>query len=170
MDRVPASEAGTALLLVVDPNGNRTRVELKPVPFRIGRQADNHLILRDSRASRVHAHIILESGCYIVEDPGSRHGVYVNGSRVDGRRALSPGDRIDFGFPDSYQAVFAPEGTDADSLAAEASAAQKPAEPPPGRNLAKLRAVLEVARTLQTSFSMDDVLVSVVDAALTVTS
>jgi len=38
-----------------------------------------------------------------------------------------------------------------------------------GANLAKLRAVLEVARTLQSSFSTDDVLNSVVDAALTIT-
>jgi serine phosphatase RsbU (regulator of sigma subunit) len=36
-------------------------------------------------------------------------------------------------------------------------------------NLAKLRAVLEVARTLQSSFSTEEVLNSVVDAALTVT-
>ena len=28
-------------LIVVDPNGHRTRIEIKPVPFKIGRQADN---------------------------------------------------------------------------------------------------------------------------------
>ena len=38
-----------------------------------------------------------------------------------------------------------------------------------GASLGKLRAVLEVARTLQTAFSMQDVLVSVVDAALSIT-
>ena len=38
-----------------------------------------------------------------------------------------------------------------------------------GASLGKLRAVLEVARTLQTAFSMQDVLVSVVDAALAIT-
>ena len=35
-----------------------------------------------------------------------------------------------------------------------------------GSNLAKLRAILDLARTLQSSFSIDDVLVSVVDTAL----
>jgi serine phosphatase RsbU (regulator of sigma subunit) len=39
----------------------------------------------------------------------------------------------------------------------------------PGGNLAKLRAILEVARTLQTGFSIQDVLCSVVEAALAVT-
>ena len=38
-----------------------------------------------------------------------------------------------------------------------------------GANLAKLRAILDVARTLQTGFSTQDVLVSVVNAALAVT-
>ena len=38
-----------------------------------------------------------------------------------------------------------------------------------GGNLAKLRAILDLARTLQSSFSVDDVLASVVDAALAIT-
>src|SRR5208283_5180602 len=36
-------------------------------------------------------------------------------------------------------------------------------------NLAKLRAVLDLARTVQSSFSVDDVLASVVDTALAIT-
>src|SRR6185369_5395755 len=47
--------AGSASVIVVDTSGQRTRIEIKPVPFRIGRQPDSHLILRDSRASRNHA-------------------------------------------------------------------------------------------------------------------
>ena len=38
-----------------------------------------------------------------------------------------------------------------------------------GGNLAKLRAILDLARTLQSSFSIDDVLATVVDTALTIT-
>ena len=38
-----------------------------------------------------------------------------------------------------------------------------------GSNLAKLRAILDLARTVQSSFSVDDVLSSVVDTALTIT-
>ena len=38
-----------------------------------------------------------------------------------------------------------------------------------GSNLAKLRAMLDLARTLQSSFSIDEVLASVVDTALTIT-
>ena len=53
----------------------------------------------------------------------------------------------------------------------EQMGASEKAAPPPGvgGNLAKLRAILDLARTMQSSFSVDDVLASVVDAALAVT-
>ena len=53
--RVPA-------LAVINPSGNRTRMALDRLPFLIGRQGDNHLILRDNRASRNHARIFAENG------------------------------------------------------------------------------------------------------------
>ena len=159
--------AAPASLIVVDPSGHRNRVEIQPIPFKIGRQADSHLILRDSRASRNHAQIVLVNGEYAVEDLSSRHGVYVNGERVE-RQRLRNSDRIEFGVPDSYQLVFALDGAGLKRLMEQVPGGQ-PAPAGVGANLAKLRAVLEVARTLQSSFSTDDVLNSVVDAALTVT-
>lgn len=167
---LPSDVPRTGSLVVVDPNGHRTRVELRPLPFKIGRHQENHLILRDSRASRNHAQIVLENGEYVLEDEGSRHGTYVNGQRVEGRLLLRTGDRIDFGFPDSYQLLFATETAELNRLMEQLSQPAKGVDPAPGgTGLAKLRAVLEVGRTLQSSFSMDDVLAAVVDAALTVT-
>ena len=161
--------AGTASLIVVDPNGQRTRMEIAPVPFKIGRQVDNELILRDSRASRRHAQIVVEDGQYFIEDMESRHGVWVNGERIE-RRPLHNSDRIEFGVPDSYQLVFAVDGAELKRLMEQLPAPEgQVTRSGAGGNLAKLRAVLEVARTLQGSFSTDDVLNSVVDAALTVT-
>jgi len=160
--------AGPASLIVVDPNGHRARVELSPLPFKIGRQADSHLILRDSRASRNHAQIVLENDRYVIEDSDSRHGVYVNGARVK-RRLLENSDRIEFGVPESYQLVFAMDGAELKRLMEQVPRGEQAARSGVGGNMAKLRAVLEVARTLQTSFSTQDVLNSVVDAALAVT-
>jgi phosphoserine phosphatase RsbU/P len=160
--------AAPASLVVVDPNGHRTRVDLRPLPFKIGRQADNNLILRDSRASRNHAQIVLENGQYVVEDSGSRHGVFVNGARVE-RRLLRNSDRIEFGVPDSYQLIFALDGAELKRLMEQVPRSEQTSRTGAGGNLAKLRAVLEVARTLQTSYSTQDVLNSVVDAALAVT-
>ncbi|MGI8989881.1 MAG: SpoIIE family protein phosphatase [Bryobacteraceae bacterium] len=168
-----------ASLIVVDPSGHRTRVALTPTPFRIGRQADNHLIVRDSRTSRNHAQIVCENGQYVLEDNDSRHGLFVNGNRIS-RHPLQNSDRIEFGVPDSYQLVFATDGAELNRLMDRFPEPEKAPDLPetrglPGKlggnlggNLSKLRAVLEVARTLQTSFSVQDVLNSVVDAALAV--
>jgi len=51
--------------------------------------------MRDNRASRVHAHVVLEHGEYWIEDLNSRHGTYVNGSKIQ-RHKLQDSDRIEF--------------------------------------------------------------------------
>jgi serine phosphatase RsbU (regulator of sigma subunit) len=162
----PAAESN-ATLVVVDPNGRRARVPLFPFPFRIGRAPDNNLVLRDSRISRNHAQVSNDDGNCVLEDLGSRHGVWVNGERVDKSRILHGSERIEFGVPDGYQVIFSRSGDEIQSLLA------KPVAGETGKagaaNLEKLRAVLEVARSLQSSFSADDVLNTVVDAAIAVT-
>ena len=171
MDTTRAEIAPSASVIVIDPSGHRSRVELAPMPFKIGRQADNDLILRDSRASREHARIVRKGGEYTIEDAGSRYGVYVNGKRVESQ-VLRNSDRIEFGFPDSYQLVFAMEGAELTRLIDQFGAHEKSGPigaPGAGANLAKLRAILDVARTLQTGLSLQDVLNSVVDAALAIT-
>ena len=172
MDTITAEIAPSASVIVIDPSGHRSRVELAPLPFKIGRQADNDLILRDSRASREHARIVRKGGEYTVEDAGSLHGVYVNGKRVESH-ALRNSDRIEFGFPDSYQLIFAVDGAELNRLIGQFGAHEKTGPmgsvPGAGANLAKLRAILDVARTLQTGLSLQDVLNSVVDAALAIT-
>ncbi len=158
--------ARPATLVVINPSGNRNRVPVTPVPFTIGRQADNHLILRDNRASRNHARIVAENGEYYVEDLKSSHGVFVNGTRVT-RQKLYAADRIEFGFPDSYSLIFTFDDDEIQKLLDQFSA-PKTASAGAG-NLAKLRALVEVARALQNSLSTDDVLAAVVDAALAIT-
>jgi serine phosphatase RsbU (regulator of sigma subunit) len=158
--------ARPATLVVINPSGNRNRVPVTPIPFTIGRQADNHLILRDNRASRNHARIVAENGEYYVEDVKSSHGVFVNGTRVT-RQKLYAADRIEFGFPDSYSLIFTFDDDEIQKLLDQFSA-PKTASAGAG-NLAKLRALVEVARALQNSLSTDDVLAAVVDAALAIT-
>jgi serine phosphatase RsbU (regulator of sigma subunit)/pSer/pThr/pTyr-binding forkhead associated (FHA) protein len=158
-----------ASLVVIDPNGHRTRVAIDPLPFSIGRQPESNLIVRDSRVSRTHARINEENGEYAIEDCGSLHGTYVNGKRIT-RQALRNSDKIEFGAQDSYQLIFALDGAELKRLMEQVgSSAPHGAPPGPGGNLAKLRAILDLARTVQSSFSVDDVLTSVVDTALAIT-
>ena len=161
----PGSEpARIPVLEVVNPSGNRSRLPIAPLPFQIGRQGDNHLVLRDNRISRSHARIVAEDGAYFIEDLNSRQGVYVNGQRI-ARQKLSGADRIDFGLSDSYRLVFTFEPDEIhrflDQFPAQGVAAAS--------NLSKLRSLVEVARALQASLSPQDVLAAVVDAALAVT-
>jgi sigma-B regulation protein RsbU (phosphoserine phosphatase) len=151
-----------ASLTVVDPSGHRSTVTIKAFPFRIGRQADNQVVMRDNRASRVHAEIVLEQGDYWIEDLKSRHGTFVNGAKIQ-RHKLQEGDRIDFG-AESYQLIFMSPGEQVTRLLEHFPASEKS-----HGKLGKLKAVMEVARALQTSLSSQDVLSAVVDAALAVT-
>lgn len=159
--------AGSASLLVVNPSGNRSRANIDALPFLIGRGADNNLVLRDNRISRNHARIVPDAGDYVLEDLNSRHGVFVNGERVK-RHKLSNADQVDFGFPDSYRLTFEREDHGIGRLLDQIGS-QSGTIPGAKGNLAKLRALVEVARALQSSLSTEDVLVSVVDAALAVT-
>ena len=149
------------------PSGKRTRVAIDHFPFRLGRQSDNELQLRDSRISRNHAEIRLVNGQYVLQDLRSSHGSFVNGTRVE-RAVLQHGDSIDFGFDDSYRLQFQLEGREISRLLHQlepgsGEAGQETA------NLNKLTVLLEVARTLQSSVGVEEVLTSVVDAALSVT-
>lgn len=167
MSARPAVDPARPALVVINPSGNRSRISLDTVPFMIGRQADNQLVLRDNRASRVHARIVAEDGAYYVEDLNSRHGVYVNGERVE-RRQLANSDRIEFGFQDSYKLIFTLEEDEIHRIIEQISTPRSAM--PAGASLAKLRALVEVARALQSALSTQDVLTAVVDAALSVTS
>ena len=66
--------------------------------------------------------------------------------------------------------LFALDGAELKRLMEQVGGADPAAAPlGVGGNLAKLRAILDLARTLQSSFSIDEVLASVVDTALTIT-
>ena len=155
-----------AVLLVVNPSGNRTRVAVDKFPFVIGRQSDSGLVLRDNRVSRQHAQIVCEGTSYVIEDLGSRHGVLVNGEPAT-RQVLKSSDRIDFGFEDSYKITFMYDDDEVGRLLQQIQTGQS--NLPNGGNLAKLRAVVEVARTLRNSLAVEEVLAAVLDAALTIT-
>ena len=163
LDRAPA------VLLILAPSGQRHRVELDTLPFSIGRQAGNSLVLRDNRASRNHCHIAFENGSYVIEDLNSRHGTWVNGVQI-ARHALRNSDRIEFGIRDSYQLTFSLEKQEIQRLLEHFATTSRSGEDAgKARDLVKLRSLMEVARALQSSLSTQEVLAAVVDAALAVT-
>lgn len=75
---------------------------LETIPFdrpvlRIGRLAENDVVLDNLGVSRFHARLHRGENTVLLEDAGSENGCLVNGMRVTGRRTLAPGDRIEIG-------------------------------------------------------------------------
>lgn len=70
--------------------------------FTVGRSQECGLPLDDEKVSRKHAVLHVAEGALSIEDLESRNGVYVNGDRIDGLRALSHGDVITIGKSDMH--------------------------------------------------------------------
>jgi diguanylate cyclase (GGDEF)-like protein len=74
------------------------RFVLEQTPTRIGRGADNHIILEGDSVSRRHAHLERRSDAtWQVVDDGSTNGTYVNDEQIARRAPLANGDRLKVG-------------------------------------------------------------------------
>jgi hypothetical protein len=106
----------------------------------LGRSAECDLPVDSPRASRVHARVSMKDDRVVVEDLGSKNGTFVNGERVEGERALRPGDRLDVGgVTVTFCRVESLAACDAPSDEATVVCEQKPA----GRGDEALRGNLE---------------------------
>jgi pSer/pThr/pTyr-binding forkhead associated (FHA) protein len=90
VDDRPPEPHGPAVLTVVAPGG--TAVALRD-GLRIGRNSDNDIVVRDGRASRVHARIVADGAGFAIEDAGSTNGTFLDGERVS-RAPLHAGASI----------------------------------------------------------------------------
>jgi len=145
----------------------RRVVKLEPLPFTVGRLAENALVMTQPSVSRCHAEIAENDGGFVLRDRGSRHGTFVNGTRVD-RHALLPGDRIQFGSLEGPVLVFggnAAEQTEAkpDLLGRLHALTESTSE------LRKLRWLLDTARDLNNAGAVESVLASLIEATLALT-
>ena len=157
--------AGVLCLLVESPSGDCHQLPVNRNPFLIGRLPECHLTLRDNRVSRRHARIRRVDSDYFIEDLGSRHGIAVNGKRVQ-RHRIAAGDRIEFGIRDSVQITVC-EDTNPKALLLK-KVSNLPASQSRTGALGRLSAMLEVARTVESSEGVEEVFEAVVEAALTI--
>jgi phosphoserine phosphatase RsbU/P len=167
--KLDTASTGDPLVLVVVEGSDRRTLVLEHFPFTVGRRTDRDLVMADPRVSREHAQFIREpDGTYIV-DQSSRHGTFVNGERVN-RRKLARNDRVEFGVQGAAYALFSPDRSP--SSAAQQFLSQfstwKPATGA-GSDLEMLNVFLEAARKLNTSGVLDDVLHTLLEAALRLT-
>ena len=169
MRKVEPSSTSDPLVLVVVEGADRRTIMLDHYPFTVGRKADRDLVMADPRVSREHARFARETDGVYVLDQGSRHGTFVNGVRVE-RQKLARNDRIEFGAQGSAYVLFSPDRSP--SSAAQQFLSQfstwKPASGA-GSDLEMLNVFLEAARKLNTSGVLDDVLNTLLEAALRLT-
>ncbi|HKD84429.1 MAG TPA: SpoIIE family protein phosphatase [Terriglobales bacterium] len=160
---------GEPLVLVVVEGTDRRTIVLDHFPFTIGRRTDRDLVMADPRVSREHAQFSREAdGTYLI-DQGSRHGTFVNGERVN-RRKLGRNDHIEFGVQGGAYVLFSPDRSPSSAAQQFLSqfSAWKPASGA-GSDLEMLNVFLEAARKLNTVGVLDDVLQTLLEAALRLT-
>lgn len=95
-----ASERPSAVRTPSATGTFRQPTSVRPLPartVRIGRAADNDLVIDDLVVSRRHAELrVLADGSYEIVDLGSHNGTYLNGQPV-GRAPVAPGDIVGVG-------------------------------------------------------------------------
>ena len=75
-------------------------LELRNGAVVVGRSSTCHIVLDDGLVSRRHAQFVVNAKTASIEDFGSVNGVYLNGERISGQRALRDGDRVQIGKQD----------------------------------------------------------------------
>jgi len=73
------------------------RYVLEKSPVRIGRGADNQIVLEGDSVSRRHCHFDRRQGNWHIVDDGSTNGTFLNEEQVKGSGQLNNGDRVKVG-------------------------------------------------------------------------
>jgi two-component system, cell cycle response regulator len=91
---------GTDCLVVIytkEPTLLGKRFVLEHNPTRVGRGADNHIVLDGDSVSRRHAHFEERQNGWLVVDDGSTNGTYCNDEQISREVVLKNGDRVKIG-------------------------------------------------------------------------
>ena len=79
-------------------DGSHRRQPIRTLPFRVGRDAGNELVVDAAGLSRHHATVHADAaGNLSVTDQGSTNGTFVNRERINAPQALAENDVIHFG-------------------------------------------------------------------------
>ena len=154
-------------ITVRDALGNQRDIEISRTPFTMGRQGDNDLVLLDTRISRRHARIVKDNEGYLLEDTGSLHGTFVNGTRVTMPWQLKAGDQISLGVTDSYGLTFGVEEAMLPGLLEKFEKATVESSAP---QLHHLGLILQMAQMMLRAPALEEVLTALLDSAIQLTS
>jgi diguanylate cyclase (GGDEF)-like protein len=98
--RMPDESTGNDCVVVIytkEPGLLGKRFVLDKGPIRIGRGADNQIVLEGDSVSRRHAHIERRNNRWFVIDDGSTNGTYLNEEQIAREAPLNNSDRLKVG-------------------------------------------------------------------------
>ncbi len=164
----------TITLHIEPPTGAPSDRECVDGPLTFGRGAGADIVVNDGSMSRNHARILVEGDGWAIEDLGARNGTYVNGERVQERRAIAAGDVIKMGA--TLVRVSGPAGEPDDALGSSdlASSIFRSATEitdgtipgvgaAPARVAARLKALNDFHRSLAGPITLDELLERLLD-------
>lgn len=135
----------------------------------IGREGFCDLVLTKRTVSRKHARVFFDGKRYQLEDMGSAHGTFLNGSRVTRATALKDGDRINVvDVPIVFRELDEAVSPDTSQFRLGLTQRFRELTPPPGILLPpayndRLRNLLEITRRLGSRLLVDDIFPRVLD-------
>jgi len=97
VDGTPKGNDCLVVIYTKEPTLLGRRFVLDSSPIRVGRGAENHIVLEGDSVSRRHAHFEQRSGAWWCVDDGSTNGSYVNDEQIMREARMGNGDRIKIG-------------------------------------------------------------------------
>jgi serine phosphatase RsbU (regulator of sigma subunit)/pSer/pThr/pTyr-binding forkhead associated (FHA) protein len=150
----------------LDEMGHECWIAIVPPKLTIGRSSNNSLVLAKMNISRSQAEVVAEeNGGYTLRDLGSKHGTFVNGTRIE-QVALNHGDRIRLGGLQGEALTFH-KGDLLQSLLVSSGSRLEEGLPVPG--FREMGMLLSTFRALSAIPLLDDLLDLVVDTAIELT-
>ncbi|TXT37268.1 MAG: stage II sporulation E family protein [Planctomycetota bacterium] len=135
----------------------------------IGREGFCDLVLMKRTVSRKHARVFFDGKRYQLEDMGSAHGTFLNGSRVTRAVPLKDGDRINVvDVPIMFRELDEAVGPDTSQSHLGLTQRLRDLTPLPGTSVpmaysGRLRNLLEITRRLGSGLVVDDIFPRVLD-------
>lgn len=93
----PRNNDCIVVIYTKEPSLLGKRFLLDYTPVRLGRGAENHIVLEGDSVSRRHAHLEQRGHVWWAVDDGSTNGTYVNDEQISREFGLANGDRIKVG-------------------------------------------------------------------------
>src|SRR5262245_33586420 len=142
-----------ARLVPLNPIPGITEVQLTKPEMTIGRSRNSDVYLEDQSVSRLHAWIRVRDGDHVIEDNHSLHGVRVNGEPIDSK-LLVDNDVIEVG-------IYAVKFSNLDLSESQTTLVNS--------DFDRMRLLLDVTRSINSSLALHEVLRHVIDAVIQVT-